>query len=341
MADLKAPPCSPVTSKNADTNQIALPSRQNDIFPHLVKPIVTGQHQEAPEAKRLAESSSPGPGFLLTTPSFAIAIAPINVRFDLYDSTALTTSLMMNHKRLLILSCSQRKSHKEGLLPAIERYDGPLFRILRRYRKTQDTRNREAEPSLSTYILSAEFGLISAEYPIPYYDCCMTRHRAQILHPVVVDKLKNLLTGGCRFQELFICLGQAYWPALEGWEAFVRRDMAVHVAWGAIGMRQSQLYEWLYGTPPSASAPSKSGQPSLRGMAVELSPQQIFEIARQGLRGSSRMTTFCHMWYIPVDGQRVAPKWLVSRLTGLPVSTFRTDDARRLLAQLGIEVRRA
>lgn len=140
----------------------------------------------------------------------------------------------MNHERLLILSCSQRKSHKEGLLPAIERYDGPLFRVLRRYWKTQDTRNQKTESKLDTYVLSAEFGLISAEYPTPYYDCCMTRHRAQILHPVVVDKLKNLLTGGCRFQELFICLGQAYWPALEGWEAFVHRDMAVHVAWGRL-----------------------------------------------------------------------------------------------------------
>ncbi len=246
----------------------------------------------------------------------------------------------MNYKRLLILSCSQRKSHKEGLLPAIERYDGPLFRVLRRYQKTQDTRNQETELKLDIYILSAEFGLISAKYLIPDYDCCMTRQRAQMIRPVVMDKLKNLLTGACRFQELFICLGRDYRPALEGWEAFVRQDMAVHVAWGTIGMRQSQLYEWLYGTPPSAYTPSKSEKPSFHGMAVELCPQQIFEIARQGLRESSRMATFHHMWYIPVDGQRVAPKWLVSRLTGLPVRSFRTEDARRLLAELGIEVRR-
>lgn len=171
------------------------------------------------------------------------------VHFDLHYSTVLTGSLLMNHERLLILSCSQRKSHKEGLLPAIERYDGPLFRVLRRYWKTQDTRNQKTESKLDTYVLSAEFGLISAEYPTPYYDCCMTRHRAQILHPVVVDKLKNLLTGGCRFQELFICLGQAYWPALEGWEAFVHRDMAVHVAWGDWNEAKSALQMAVWHAP--------------------------------------------------------------------------------------------
>ena len=31
-------------------------------------------------------------------------------------------------KRLLIMACSQRKRSESGLLPAIERYDGPAFR---------------------------------------------------------------------------------------------------------------------------------------------------------------------------------------------------------------------
>jgi hypothetical protein len=35
--------------------------------------------------------------------------------------------------RLLIAACSQRKRADEGLLPAIERYDGPVYRVLRRF----------------------------------------------------------------------------------------------------------------------------------------------------------------------------------------------------------------
>jgi hypothetical protein len=34
---------------------------------------------------------------------------------------------------MLILACSRRKRPDEGLLPAIERYDGPAFRVLRRF----------------------------------------------------------------------------------------------------------------------------------------------------------------------------------------------------------------
>jgi hypothetical protein len=48
----------------------------------------------------------------------------------------------------------------------------------------------------------------------------------------------------------------------------------------------------------------------------------------------------CTTAYVVVDEQQVAPKWLVSQLFGLPVNAFATDEARRVLAHLGIEVRR-
>jgi len=64
-------------------------------------------------------------------------------------------------QRLLILACSQRKRPGASSLPAIERYDGPAFRVLRRYcRLNQDN-------GLFVYVLSAEFGLIPVKQPIP------------------------------------------------------------------------------------------------------------------------------------------------------------------------------
>jgi hypothetical protein len=59
--------------------------------------------------------------------------------------------------RLLILSCSQRKAPWEGDLPALDRYDGPAFRVLRKYLRTH------SDDSLAILILSAKFGLIEAE----------------------------------------------------------------------------------------------------------------------------------------------------------------------------------
>jgi hypothetical protein len=60
-------------------------------------------------------------------------------------------------RRLLILACSQRKNPARGKLPAIDRYDGPAFRVLRKY-------SRDSAANLPTVlILSAKHGLIAAD----------------------------------------------------------------------------------------------------------------------------------------------------------------------------------
>src|SRR5437764_14093390 len=79
---------------------------------------------------------------------------------------------------LLLVACSQRKRDTPGLLPAIERYDGPIFRLIRRFR-----RYRPTGPTVA--ILSAAFGLIPADHPIPWYDRRMTPARAHALRPDV------------------------------------------------------------------------------------------------------------------------------------------------------------
>jgi len=64
--------------------------------------------------------------------------------------------VMNTVKRLLILSCSQRKRPDPGLLPAIERYDGPVFQVVRRYLREQPAGSKQ----LDVFILSARYGLI-------------------------------------------------------------------------------------------------------------------------------------------------------------------------------------
>ncbi len=64
-------------------------------------------------------------------------------------------------KRLLILSCSQRKSESLERLPAIERYNGPLFFVLRRFIRECPGQARH----LDVYILSAAYGLIPWNFP--------------------------------------------------------------------------------------------------------------------------------------------------------------------------------
>ena len=77
--------------------------------------------------------------------------------------------------RMLILSCSSRKKPSKEHLPAIERYDGPAFRVVRKYLRER------GGPSPIILILSGNYGLIDSSTPICDYDCRMTTMRAKEL----------------------------------------------------------------------------------------------------------------------------------------------------------------
>ena len=88
---------------------------------------------------------------------------------------------MSYKRRLLILSCSQRKHETQELLPAIERYNGPLFFVLRHFLRERPRQARQ----LDVYILSAVYGLIPGNLPIEWYDRKMDLSRAIELQPYV------------------------------------------------------------------------------------------------------------------------------------------------------------
>ncbi|MBE9125377.1 MULTISPECIES: DUF6884 domain-containing protein [unclassified Coleofasciculus] len=239
---------------------------------------------------------------------------------------------------LLILACSQRKRSDPGLLPAIIRYDGPTFRLLRRFLAHQASHSR----AISVYILSAEFGLISDDREIPYYDRRMTRMRSHQLQPKVVAELENILSFSS-YQELFICVGRDYLQALDGYKAIIPEGLGVRIATGSLGKKLSELHYWLYGELAkqyhSSPVVAPKGKAHLKGIEVALTPAQVLDIAHQALAEGKGKPFSYQSWYVLIDGQRVSPKWLVSQLTGLPVSDFHSIAARRMLIQLGIEVR--
>lgn len=68
--------------------------------------------------------------------------------------------------RLLILACSATKRGGAGRFPAIERYDGPLWRTLR----DVDPHGRKARVAF----VSARYGFRDAYSPIEDYDARIT-----------------------------------------------------------------------------------------------------------------------------------------------------------------------
>lgn len=141
-------------------------------------------------------------------------------------------------RRLLILACSQRKNPTAGVLPAIDRYDGPAFRVLRKFL-------REApEDAPFVLILSARYGLIDSASRIPDYECRMSVALAKRRRPTVLKTLGRVLRSQ-RWRSVGLCVGKDYQAALEGMEPLLPEEAQVEVLDGGLGPRLTSLREWL------------------------------------------------------------------------------------------------
>ena len=146
---------------------------------------------------------------------------------------------MCYKRRLLVLSCSQRKRPSLKLLPAIERYNGPLFQVLHRFLRESPRQAR----GLDVYILSAAYGLIPGDFPTPFYDRKMNSARAVELQPQVTALFSNLLQDS--YSSILIVLGKTYLKALGNPQELVPTYKGSDVAYGPIGKKQAQLKKWL------------------------------------------------------------------------------------------------
>jgi hypothetical protein len=247
-------------------------------------------------------------------------------------------------RRLLLLSCSARKRNDPAPLPAIDRYDGPLWRVVRGYLRE----NPLFAAYLDIFALSAVYGLLPATQPIPWYEQKMTPTQADALQPSVVPSFQTLMTDGT-YQEMCLALSQLYWRAMRGWESFVPPAAKVTLADGPLGTKQGQVRAWLHGEPwePPAERPTRIAAPehprgtaTLCGITLQMSREAVLEQARQFLNDDRRAAGRYRDWYVLVDGQRVSAKGLVSRLSGFPTSRFDAGRARSILLALGVDIER-
>lgn len=246
--------------------------------------------------------------------------------------------------RLLILKCSSRKRGPEAPIPVVERYDGPLWQVLRNYLREQPM----FASDLTVYGLSAEYGLIPGDYLIPHYDRTMSMERAAILRPQVLEIFRQIVTP--TYHQLCLGISQRYLQALKSWEVFVPAGVKVTITDGTMGEKLGQLRSWLEGRtwiPPSSHRPDRISAPEnprgevvLSGVPICMSREEVFAIARTALQTDAAGANRFRDWYVQIDDRRVSAKWLVSLISGLPTSAFDAGNARRALLTLGVDVER-
>lgn len=138
---------------------------------------------------------------------------------------------------LLLISCSQRKITSEAPQPAIERYDGPVYRCLRKYRDTFGG----FPDNLDILIISALYRLIESKDLICNYDERMTDQRAAKLLPQVQELLQWYVNYH-KYDQVFINLGKTYRRTLDGFHWGTTPTME---ASGGIGLKTQQMKAWL------------------------------------------------------------------------------------------------
>src|SRR4051794_20020852 len=142
-------------------------------------------------------------------------------------------------RHLLILSCSATKRDDEGLLPALERYDGPMYHVLRAF-----LRKAEWSTLLSVGVLSARYGLIGGLASVDDYDQRMTRLRSAELR--AGHSTKVLGEWGCSHNRVSLVLGKDYLSTLDV-DALRDQGLEPEVVEGPIGIKLNGLRTLLHG----------------------------------------------------------------------------------------------
>ncbi len=152
---------------------------------------------------------------------------------------------------LLVLGCSSKKREDYGRAPALEIYDGPNFRVLRKF-----LREKGWPPGLKIKIISGKYKIIDATTLIEPYNERLKKETAQKVRQKVRQHLKKLEIP----KSVFVNMGRDYLPAVSCIESLFSPDIIAY-ADGGIGQKQQKMKQWLEGLP-NRTAPVNSQEQS-------------------------------------------------------------------------------
>ena len=157
---------------------------------------------------------------------------------------------------LLIISCSAAKHRKpKAPVAALDRYDGVLFKVIKKY-----IREHGWPHGMEIAIISARYGLISAEQPIVWYEQRLNRSRAAALREPVRVGLRRMVVSA-KAVSIHVNMGRAYGDMIV---SLPELDGAVWAS-GGIGCRAAQLKRWLDGN----LKPARVGASGFTGGCVD------------------------------------------------------------------------
>jgi hypothetical protein len=147
-------------------------------------------------------------------------------------------------KRLLVLGPSFRRNRSDGVLPAIERFDGLFFRVARKY--------LDKAKDVDVLVMKDDLTLIDGKTPLPYTPPKGEKWGRQSFSKEFVAKarernivvLNKKLKNG-KYSEVFISMGKKYAEALPDFSQYNLR--VIFPTYGGPGPKAQALRGWLSG----------------------------------------------------------------------------------------------
>ena len=158
---------------------------------------------------------------------------------DLLDSRGYTNA---EGKRLLIMACGKAKKNEAG--KAINVYDGPTFKAVRKYL-------RSGNNHLDVKIISAKYGLIGSNDKISPYDLKLNAKTSRIYKEIYDCDLSREIHS---YNDIFVVGGKHYQSVVPSASNVTRAE-------GKNGFQLSQLINWLNSDPTSNKEKVNSRSP--------------------------------------------------------------------------------
>lgn len=144
---------------------------------------------------------------------------------------------LMYPKKLLVVSCSQRKKIEMSRMPAIELYDGPMFRMIRKHKPFFYN-------GIDLLIVSAKYGLIQPSAKISNYDKRLSLEQIPKLRKETLTRLEKFLKNE-NYNEIMLSMGKDYLNLFEGIDKIILKNCNVKTAKGKIGEKLHHTKKWL------------------------------------------------------------------------------------------------
>jgi len=152
---------------------------------------------------------------------------------------------------LIVMACSSTKRPGVKAMPAMNRYDGPMWRTLRAaLAELADDRRP------SVWFLSARYGFHPADMPIADYEQRMTPSRAAELLRLPTSNHAALADAARGAGRVLLAGGAIYREAMR--RAIGQHPNIAETDGGGIGIHRQQLRGWLAGDLGSAAVRVKS-----------------------------------------------------------------------------------